>query len=303
MADAQNKRSSSCYPLSPRRAVLPAPDGSVDQYDRAHLAGAYTLVSASAAVVLPKRAPNSKPELSLGGYALLHDQDYLAQDFIDRYHPLESLISETETSLHQSSSRTGDRDNSYVGVPVPNYPDQPDLRINQLYWPTGAGRWAKGYFLCTQEVRDSLVAASGFPRFQFTASIGAFWFSTHLYLLPPRPISCVDGSSNNLWLLPLVDERYYWQFRNFGDTAISSWTSLFASLATQLGVTITVDTIDQDYLEPDHIVLNRKYDNAAVILDAVASSVNQRIVRQLDGTVRSINADNSISLNKQNHAP
>lgn len=245
----------------------------------------------------------STPELSYGGYSLLHDKDRAAHQFFDNYHPIDQLITEVERSLHQTSSRTGDRDDSYVGIPVPNYPDEPKLRINQLYWPTGAGRWSKGYFLCEQAIKDKLVASSDFPVFELKASTGVSTLTADMYLLPPRQLSNVEGKTNNLWLLPLVDERYYWQFRHFGTTSISSWSSLFTSLGTQLGVTITADTINNDYLEPDHIVLNRKYDNAAVILDAVAHSLNQRIVRQLDGTISSVGPSGSVTTNDSNHAP
>ncbi len=109
--------------------------------------------------------------------------------------------------------------------------------------------------------------------------------------LPPRPLTQTpDGP--NLWLLTLVDDRYFWWFKGavLSITAgTTTWSQLYADLATALGVTIDVDTIPSAYLKPD-ADLALSYESLPTILDVVSFSVGQRIVRQLDGTVRAWNA-------------
>tara|TARA_B100000749_G_C18450038_1_gene475923 strand:+ start:1140 stop:3401 length:2262 start_codon:yes stop_codon:yes gene_type:complete len=252
------------------------------------------------------------PELSYGGRPLLHDHDHGAQDFFDKYHPINGMITEIEESLHRTNSRTGDRGDAYVGLPLPNYPKVPPLRINQLYWPTGAARWSRGYFLCTYSDYLSLIVEIDQPR-KFKAIISDTQsIVADMYLLPPRqvsidPLALSRGDRKRLMLLPLVDERYFWQFRNFGPASISTWNALFASLETQLGITILSTNVgwpttraDAAYLDPDHLTLNRKYDNAAVILDATVHSLNQRICRDPSGFIYSRDWPDSILTTKLN---
>ncbi len=118
--------------------------------------------------------------------------------------------------------------------------------------------------------------------------------SIDMYLLPPRQVTGRkqdgDAEKGDLWLIPLVDERYFWQFISVADPAVTtstSWATLFSTLGTALGSTITVaSTVDSAYLKPDPTDFNRKYDNAALLLDAAAWSVGRRVVRRIDGDVR-----------------
>jgi len=249
----------------------------------------------------------TEPELSFGGLPLLHDQDHGAQDFFDQYHPINGMITEIEESLHRTNSRTGGRGDAYVGLPLPNYPKVPPLRVNQLYWPTGAARWARGYFLCDFEVFTTLSLGIDQPR-EFKAVVSDEQsFVAEMYALHPRTVSNTRKSKENLYLVPLVDERYFWQFRNFGTTAITTWNALFTSLETQLDIAILstnpgwpTTRVHADYLDPDHLTLNRKYDNAAVILDAVVHSVNQRICRDPSGLIYTRDWLNSVLIDGSN---
>jgi hypothetical protein len=243
------------------------------------------------------------PELSYGVEPLLHDKDFQVQDFLDLYLPIDQLISEIDESLHRKTSRTNERDDSFVGLPVPNYPAPPRLKVNQLYWPTGASRWARGYFLCTENTKKSLTTISNKRDWTLKAVTELGTLETTLHLLPPRPVSNVDGSTTNLWLLPVVDDRYYWQFMDFGNTTINTWSSLIDDIAIRLGISITKDTPATDYISPDATLFNRKYDNAAVVLDAVAHSIGHRITRDLDGTVKSRNWDTHAETDADNIDP
>lgn len=67
----------------------------------------------------------------------------------------------------------------------------------------------------------------------------------------------------------------------------TTWESLFTTIGNQLGVTIEVDDIHPNYLHPDPEELTRRYENIAVMLDAISSSVGQHIVTRYDGSIRS----------------
>lgn len=41
--DTRNERSSACWPMLPWRGLLPLPDGTVSQFDRAHSAFAFAM--------------------------------------------------------------------------------------------------------------------------------------------------------------------------------------------------------------------------------------------------------------------
>ena len=49
-----------------------------------------------------------------------------------------------------------------VGIPIPPYTAAPAPRINQLYWPTGAGRWSRGYFMANTATKDRIYSFSRF---------------------------------------------------------------------------------------------------------------------------------------------
>jgi hypothetical protein len=96
-------------------------------------------------------------------------------------------------------------------------------------------------------------------------------------------------------LLTLVDERFYWWFKSAeievtGGT--TTWAELYAAIGTALGITITADEVPAAYLKPP-TALTSRHDALPVLLDAVASSVGQRVVRRLDGSVLALNSTSS----------
>lgn len=188
-----------------------------------------------------------------------------------------------------------------IGQTVANYAAAPPPRLNSLYWPTGATRWARGYFLATETQKNKITALA--HRANGNNALLLKWgdkdqrnpeLQARMYLLPPRPIARANDPyyhpDETLYLLPLVDERYWWQFRAVSDLEISSsttWSNLFTTLGTALGVTISLPSApDAGYLSPDPYEFTRRYENAAQMLDAAALSVGKRIIRRIDGTVR-----------------
>jgi hypothetical protein len=246
---------------------------------------------------------NSLPIFEFNGVALLYDCQRQAQRFLDRFLPLEQLVVPAGNPAHDDW-----QGNTYgqgrAGLPRPNYPPAPPPRINTLWWPTGAVRWARGWFLCDQAGMEELTDfnnvdscwADGYAVAKTlkvstpgVTEADPWTLEAEMFLLRPLRVTATgDAVFGDLWLLPLVDARYWWQFRDCGDleSHLGSWASLVAALGTQIGVTITHSTIDPNYMIPDQVELARHHDNAAVVLDAVAHSVGRRLVVDYDGAVR-----------------
>jgi len=189
------------------------------------------------------------------------------------------------------------------GIPRNNYPRDIPPRINTLYWPSGAARWAYGLFLAT----ETQVGQIGNPgQKNLVIHDGAFFLNAPMWMLNPRPISAFNQgfADSNLWLVPLVDDRYWWQFRvaELKVKYSTTWDAIYSAIEAAIGTPITRSGIDGGFANPDPVELNRKLSNAAVFLDAVASSVGHRIVRSLDGVVQSQSSSDASALRNANRA-
>lgn len=180
---------------------------------------------------------------------------------------------------------------------IPNYCPRPPIGLNQLYWPTGASRWAIGLFLMAKTDIAALSARNTTYDLSFKGNDGTI--TCPMYLLESRPVSAASGE--RLELAVLVDDRYWWQYRASADEeSPDTWAALFTSLKSATGASFTNPTISGNYLIPDAEKLSRRYSNAAMMLDAAAHSVGVRIVRRLSGTVEAITSGTSTSrLNSQ----
>jgi len=208
-------------------------------------------------------------------------------------------------------------------IAFPRYPDLPELSLNSFFYPTGASRWAIGRFLATKTAVASMETvalpsganpvASAFVMqaddlvHKSTDALSAGGITTNLFMLPSRPlgITASKGALDGFLLVTLVDARYYWQFAPAGiidSASLTSWTALIASLATALGVTISVPLIAAAYgsPEPDSDLWSNN-ENAALLLDAVLWNVGLTLVRTFDGTfsaVRTATGDATITANR-----
>ncbi|MEN6507105.1 MAG: hypothetical protein ABFD92_21420 [Planctomycetaceae bacterium] len=208
--------------------------------------------------------------------------------YLDNWLPPEDLHLFGEP-LGLTGTRTNPRGDQLqrVGMPWANWPPPPRVKINSLWWPTGASRWARGLFLVAETQLDSIRSSLGTGT-AGTLSIGdgTRTVTASLHMLSPRRLSAV--SSGGVWLLPLVDERYFWQFRDAGLLVVDTqytWGRLFSHLAGRLGVSLDPGSVASGYAQPDPEEFTRRYENAAVLLDAAAWCIGKRVVRQLDGTV------------------
>lgn len=235
--------------------------------------------------------------LTYAGIGLHSDAEQQLQEFLNRNQDLADLRDQCEPN--EFINDRADRKCCQAGLPRPQYLDPPPPRLNHLWWPTGAARWARGYFVTNTAGKESIQenTSHGSTPGEFAFQSGGFYLETSLWLLPPRRITSTV-ESDRLWLLPLVDERYWWHYRSVNYTLefCDTWLDLYAILEAALGVSIEKDAIASAYLYPDPCELSRPNENLALLLDAVAHSVGHRIVRQLDGTVQSMSWANSLEI-------
>jgi hypothetical protein len=205
------------------------------------------------------------------------------------------------------------------------YRRERDFVINKFYWPTGACRWAYGHFLAdaywTDKIRDAAFTSTGagpsVPIRLKMDSPGAEndeTLDTKVYLLPPSPLSAVpvdeeNHTVNNLYLLTVVDERYYWWYKatpllQFDQTNGETWINAFQKVSDSLGTTVQVDTISSSYLRASP-QLNMSYEVLPPWFDALAFNVGQKVVRLYDGTVKTQNFSTAYTalLNDVNSIP
>jgi hypothetical protein len=179
------------------------------------------------------------------------------------------------------------------------------FKLNRLYWPSGASRWAYGHFLCNSDSVATIGADAfpqGQPSQQLLFSIGnpesnsgtinaGETFNAMMYMLPPTPLSGLRGLTNmvqSLYLITLVDERYFWFWQNFGNQTISSsttWMSLLTKIQTILNTgdptptpPWTIDPINAAYLAPSVQAYQLPYEPLPIIIDSICYNIGMRFV-------------------------
>jgi hypothetical protein len=283
---------------------------------------------------------------------LLEDPDGILAEFLKRTELDHLDLFGAPPAITESRNHSLSHAQPATPLPVPNYPVPPKVRLNQLYWPTGATRWAHCIVLVDQEKLDEIYTAigatadtdapSGYAR-RLTPqqlAIGDSDFldalptdddavdgaahsviSTGMYPLDARPVSLPTGSSlPSLWLLPLVDERYFWQWMTLppradqvlgaGETEENilqtwdGWRRVIEDVILAVDRTRSLDWVSAEpsveFFQPDITSLWRPQHNIAVILDAFAHSCGRRFVRQYDQKLELIDADESLSRHTAN---
>lgn len=178
----------------------------------------------------------------------------------------------------------------------PNWSERLTPRLNTWVWPSGASRWGYGFFLCDgktkSNIESALSSAAGGTNPTATLVLKDDVYNLQrsfaCYLLPPRPVSADNTDPNSLWILPIVDVRYFWQFINFesaktvSSSAFGTWATLFSNFPIK--PTFSPGNINSAYLVPHQWLMTRlQYQNAAVILDVLAHSVGLRLAESPPG--------------------
>ena len=235
--------------------------------------------------------------LSYGGYPTIVPSNELAGWIGQNIWPSHAFEFPRLKKLH------GDRPSNVFGQLV-------DIRLNILHYPWGSSRWAHCGLLLDDEtlglVRDDAYAGDVYQSLPlvFDDDDGR-QVETDMWMLPPVPLSkfdfedpAVQALTNELWFLPLVDDRYWWWERQAAvviDEGTTTWADLYATIALGLGVSLTAEAVPSGYLKPG-VGLSRYYDYLPILLDCVASSVGHRIVRAYDGTFLAMSATTALAI-------
>jgi hypothetical protein len=177
------------------------------------------------------------------------------------------------------------------------------VKLGSLYWPTGASRFAVGYFLVTLAQLNSIRGVVGdsasqpgvaatlqiLPNSNSASSVALV--STSLYMLPARPLLIGPGGAATLYVLTLVDDRYWLRYKPAGerfaaDDGSTLWGDLLTNFGTDLGGTWTFDSTASGTWGKPPKGLDLRRVSASFALDAVAYAVGQRVRRKLDGTYK-----------------
>lgn len=221
-----------------------------------------------------------------------------------------------------SSSPWGSSDSDAFILP---YDEAPAPQLNELIIPAGASRYARGLFMVDErsllEISKVIwgsagnVAPTADPwgtsqdAAAFSVEYNGQSFSWDLYALQPLPVrgEFSDGTgTNGLWLLPLVDYRYFLVREAFETTVPqnTTWAELFTMLANAAGVSgLSAPSVDSDYGEPDRSAFDQSGVSLGVAIDAAALSIGRRVVPVGGGKTLSLQsvavADSTFSENVQ----
>jgi hypothetical protein len=176
--------------------------------------------------------------------------------------------------------------------------DPISFRLNTLVWPAhGATRFSWFHCFVTDDILSQLPGCDFQPYDLVMDSDDDSesednYLSASMYMLDAKPIT-IPGD-NKLYLMTLVDKRFFLRTVDAGNFQVkrkfdlpysTTWQDLIDQIGTSLGLeTIGIPTeIEEEYGFP-HPLLTSRFDNAAVLLDAVATSLGRRLVAALDGS-------------------
>ncbi len=225
-----------------------------------------------------------------------------------KYQPLSDLIDELDRLLpfcylDDFGPQVEELGHNLNALAVQQYSNKfpnPQVKIGDWYYPSGATRWSVFRGLATSSQVSAMMLAVGASTPQIftmraapvspdnpTGSDTNYTLSSPMYMLPPRPLAEHGGRFDGLYLVTLVDERYYWQYApiSLRVNKDTTWALLLSQLVTVLGITLTVDPIATAYStpEPDSQLWTNQ-ENAGILLDTVGYNIGRKLVRYLDGT-------------------
>lgn len=200
-----------------------------------------------------------------------------------------------------------------VALTDENRQPTPMIRINDFYYPNNASRWAVFRGLATSSMVKSIntaVASSNgqtYGTFKINSVVkgrdsSKYGISTSLYMLPPRIIGETE-SAEGLYLITLVDERYFFQGTpaTLPLSPYSTWADIINYLAVTLGISLSFSNVLDSYQRPEpDSALWTTGENAASLLDAAAYNIGTVVVRNYDGTYQLYTPSDSVSIARSN---
>jgi hypothetical protein len=181
---------------------------------------------------------------------------------------------------------------------------QPAARLSTLIWPTDLSRFATALYVCTTQQLNQILAIvdAAKPRIPAALRIGAN-INTQMVLLSPvqvtgRPVDPASLTNaiqqgppgisqyEGLWLLPLVDERYYGiNGVLYSEPVATEWKPWLEAVHTACGISCTVANVSSEFLRPGQLYYPQGNTPGLTILaDSAALTIGRRYVRQLSGT-------------------
>jgi len=191
---------------------------------------------------------------------LLQDVDGRVDALIEKHHTQELF-----QLLCPNAAVNVNRGNNVL---IHNYGQLPVPKINQIVIPTGATRWSYGLLLATTKIKDAAYKLASKHNNKLNLHYSArrsdetddtvetkHELKLTVSLLPARSITPmehkeIDTNSSELWIVPVVDQRYWWQFLNTGALADSLDLGAESEMTPDDLITSLVGVAGSSYLEP-----------------------------------------------------
>lgn len=209
------------------------------------------------------------------------------------------------------------------------------IEVGSLVWPTGASRWAIGLFLATSEQLEGIASASRLNgegshgirkvtsdletlrgRLEMCTGTGADApvLSVDMWMLPPIPVHQVPTQEtentfnyplkhlNGLWVIPLVDDRYFWWQKTIYTAKVplcSTWAETLTGILEAGKIPAgTIEETPMAYGPCPEIFRNVTNETRTpLLLDVMTAAINRKITLGYDGKVRAPSAKFSESEN------
>ena len=234
-------------------------------------------------------------------YTLLEDPNGVVSGYIEKYH-----TASLSRILCENAATVVNRGNKTI---IHNYAQMPTPKINQIVIPTGATRWSHGLLLADDTTKSDIYAACNYGAdplsLVFSSTIGEedeskSTITLTVWCLPPRRVSPETNNEDvvNLWMIPIVDERYWWQFQHvdkLSEVVVSAEITDVEMLQLQLtdmtnATRINVNPKAVFSILPSFAKLN-DYENLPIMIDTANAHAGQR-------TVIIINSESETGRNK-----
>jgi microcystin-dependent protein len=185
------------------------------------------------------------------------------------------------------------------------------MELSKLIWPTGLGRFATALFVASNSQYSAILAKvdQSSNRRPESLVVGQKQGSNgkenivdvKMHLLNAVRVTGSPSGDGSLWLLPLVDDRYYrllgsdeyWTLK--GERTWDSW--FFAAFGGLGYPSFRSEMFSDDYSGPGNIYWPE--DNTPLLpplVDSAAYCVNRRVVKQFDGEIDLMDIDNAENL-------
>lgn len=200
-------------------------------------------------------------------------------------------------------------------LPIPDRPrQQTPIPLSTLVWPTGASRFAQFVTFVGGDQKTAIEAAVGLnsptPQLLVTSDeTNGTSITASMYLLGLRPVF-VQSLGMQLWMLYLVDERYYWWMTDNEYAFVSgtdTWTDLLNNLVAAVSTTVpTIPSISTAYGIPANGIPSARWSRSGIpippIIDAAAVTVGLRLVRGLNGSITFVNPGTALANSNSQYA-